>query len=36
MNPMVFELASVNLITICLILFGAFGILRMAKTYLES
>lgn len=35
MNSMVFELASVNFITICLILFGAFGLLRMAKTYLE-
>jgi len=36
MNSMVFELASANFITICLIVFGAFGILRMAKTYLES
>lgn len=36
MNSMVFELASVNFITICLVVFGAFGLLRVAKTYLES
>ncbi len=36
MNSVLFELASVNFIMICLILFGAFGLLRMAKTYLEN
>jgi len=36
MNSMVFELASANFITICLIVFGAFSVLRMAKTYLEG
>ncbi len=36
MNPMVFDLASVNLIIICMILFGAIGLLRIAKNYLES
>lgn len=36
MNSMFVELASANFITICLIVFGAFTVLRMAKTYLES
>lgn len=36
MNAMVFELATVNFISICLIVFGAFALLRIAKTYLEN
>jgi hypothetical protein len=33
---MVIELASANFITIFLIFFGAFAVLRMTKTYLEG
>jgi len=36
MSSMVIELASANFITICLIVFGAFAVLRMTKTYLEG
>lgn len=36
MNAIVFELATVNFISICLIIFGAFALLRIAKTYLEN
>lgn len=36
MNSTHFELATINLIMICVLIFGAFGILRIAKTYLES
>lgn len=36
MNAMVFELATVNFISICLIIFGAFALLRIAKSYLEN
>jgi hypothetical protein len=36
MNALVFELATVNFITICLIVFGAFALLRMARSYLEG
>lgn len=36
MNGIIFELAAVNFITICLIIFGAFALLRVAKTYLEG
>ncbi len=36
MNSIFFELATVNFIAIFLIIFGAFALLRMAKTYLES
>lgn len=36
MNSIVFELATVNLISICLIVFGAFALLRIAKSYLEN
>jgi hypothetical protein len=36
MNSMVFELASVNFITICLIVFGAVGLLRVAKNRPEA
>jgi len=33
---MFFELASANFITTCLIVFGAFTVLRMTRTYLEG
>ncbi len=36
MNGMIFELASVNLLTIFLILFCAFGFIRIIKTHLED
>lgn len=36
MHGILFELATVNFILICVIVFGAFALLRVAKTYLES
>ncbi len=36
MNGMIFELASVNLFTIFLILFCAFGLIRLIKIRLED
>ena len=36
MNSMFIELAAVNFVTICLIVFGAFALLRMARSYLEG
>ncbi len=36
MNSIVFELATVNFISICLIIFGAFALLRIVKAYLEN
>lgn len=33
---MLMELATVNFITICLIVFGAFALIRIVRTYLES
>jgi hypothetical protein len=35
-NSMLMELATVNFITICLIVFGAFALIRIVRTYLES
>jgi hypothetical protein len=36
MNSMIFEVATINMITICLIVFGAFAVLRIARNFLQS
>ncbi len=36
LNTILFELATVNFISICLIVFGAFALLRIARSYLEN
>ena len=36
MNSIIIELATLNFITICLIVFGAFALIRMVRTNLEG